>query len=451
MSKHNNNSVFRINKYDIDRKHLKLFKIGCNLVKKIPASLRLYLLLSFLLDPFYFVYQLISVFRGKENPKRFGERWVNKKIKRPSGQIIWFHAASVGETLSLLPLIEKIKGDNPKINILVTSTTRTSAEVFEDYSKHPVIHQMAPHDTFFISKRFIKHWQPDLAVRVESEIWPRILIELKKHKVPNFLFNARFSVKSMLKIQKSAISANFLFSLFDKIHVQEKDTNEILKKIGIDCRKLALTGSLKDSREKLVCDENNFKQFLDSAKGQKIWLAACTHPGEDEVVLKAHKKIGGILLIAPRHIERGKHIKALSQSQGFSTQLRSEKKELDKNTEVYVADTMGEMGLWYSLSKAAFLGGSLVEKGGHNPLEAVQFGTFILHGSNISNAKEKYEQLKKIGVCFQVSGEEEIAEKILRLLNSNKKFDPEIDLSIDTKTALKESFLAIKSALQENT
>ena len=416
-------------------------------MEKIPANLRLYLLLSFLLDPFYFFYQLISVFRGKEIPTRFGERWVNKKTKRPSGQIIWFHAASVGETLSILPLIEKIKSDNPKINILVTSTTRTSAEVFENDSKHPVIHQMAPHDTFFISKRFIKYWQPDLAVRVESEIWPRILIELKKNKVPNFLFNARFSLKSMSKIQRSAISANFLFSLFDKIHVQEKNTNEILKKIGIDCQKLALTGSLKDSREKLIFDENNVKQFLASAKDQKIWLAACTHPGEDEVVLNAHKKIGGILLIAPRHIERGKHIKALSQSQGFSTQLRSEKKELDKNTEVYVADTMGEMGLWYSLSKVAFLGGSLVEKGGHNPLEAAQFGTFVLHGSNIFNAKEQYEKLKKVGLCFQVTGAKEIAEQILRLKNLSNKPDLEFDFSNDGKSASKEAFAAIKLVL----
>ena len=418
---------------------------------KISHSLRLYLLFSFLLDPVYLVYQYISVLRGKENPNRFWERWVNKKIKRPSGQLIWLHAASVGETLSLLPLIEKIIGDKPEINILITSTTRTSAQIFEKSLQHQVIHQMAPHDTFFVSKRFIKYWHPDIAVRVESEIWPRTLIELKKNKIPNFLFNARFSMKSISKIERWAISASFLFSLFDKIHVQEKGTEEILSRIGIESQKLTTTGSLKDSRKKLIFDKDNFKQFSKSANGQNVWLAACTHPGEDEIVLEAHKKIGGILLIAPRHIDRGKHIAHLSRALGFSTQLRSEKKELDKNTEVYIADTMGEMGLWYSLSQVAFIGGSLVEKGGHNPLEAAQFGTFILHGSNIFNAKEKYEQLRKVGLCFQIAGEKEIVEQTLRLQDTIVKFDSELNLTIDNKTALNEAFFAIKLALNEKT
>ena len=417
-------------------------------MKKISFGLRLYLFLSFLLDPIFFVYQSISVLRGKENPKHFWERWVNKKIKRPSGKLIWLHAASVGEILSLLPLIEKIIDNDPQVNILLTSTTKTSAEIYKKNSMNRVIHQMAPHDTFFISKRFIKYWHPDLAARVESEIWPRILIELKKNKIPNFLLNARFSKKSISKINRWNISAGFLFSLFDEIHIQEKGTVEILSKIGVASQKLNLTGSLKDSREKLIFDENISKQFLSVANNQNIWLAACTHPGEDEVVLEAHKKIGGILVIAPRHIERGKHILRLSRSIGFSTQLRSEKKELDRNTSVYVADTMGEMGLWYSLSKVAFVGGSLVEKGGHNPLEAAQFGTFVLHGSNIFNAKEQYKQLKKMGVCFQVSGKKEIVEQTLRLQDPSYQFNPELGFSTNTKTAVKEAFLAIKLALK---
>ena len=419
-------------------------------MKKISFGLRFYLFLSFLLDPIYFVYQSISVLRGKENPKRFWERWVNKKIKRPSGKLIWLHAASVGETLSLLPLIEKILDKDPKVNILLTSTTKTSAEIYKKNSRNRVIHQMAPHDTFFISKRFIKYWRPDLAARVESEIWPRILIELKKNEIPNFLLNARFSKKSISKIERWDKSAGFLFSLFDKIHIQEKETAKILSNIGVESQKLNLTGSLKDSRKKLIFDENIFKQFLVVANDRNIWLAACTHPGEDDVVLAAHKKIGGILLIAPRHIERGKHIARLSRSIGFSTQLRSDKKELERNTEVYVADTMGEMGLWYSLSKVAFVGGSLVEKGGHNPIEAAQFGTFVLHGSDIFNAKEKYEQLKKMGVCFQVTGRKEIIDQTLRLQDSSYQFDPELDFSIYTETAVKEAFLAINLALNGN-
>jgi len=397
---------------------------GNNLVNKISFSLRLYFFLSFVLDPVYFVYQLISVLKGKENPNRFWERWVSKQIKRPSGKLIWLHAVSVGETLSLLPLIEKIAEDNPKINILITSSTKTSAQIFEKNLKKRVIHQMAPHDTFFVSKRFIKYWRPDIAVRVESEIWPRILLELNKKMVPSFLFNARFSKKSLKKIESQSASARFIFSLFNEIHVQENKTLEKLINIGIPSENLALTGSLKDSAKKLAFDEHLMRQFLKAAAKQKIWLAACTHFGEDEIVLKAHKKIGGILLIAPRHVERGKYIAKLSRSMGFTTQLRSEVPELQKETVVYIADTMGEMGLWYSMVNVAFIGGSLVERGGHNPIEAAQLETFILHGPFTHNAEEKYHQLNSLGVGVQIENADMLADelKILRNKDPNKEF-----------------------------
>ena len=418
-------------------------------MKKISYGLRLYLFLSFILDPIYFIYQLISVLRGKENLKRLLERWVTKQIKRPSGKLIWLHAASVGESLSLLPLIEKIIADNPKINILITSTTKTSAEILEKISKPQIIHRMAPYDTFFVSKRFLKYWEPDLAVRVESEIWPRILLELRKNKIPNFLLNARFSKTSILRIEKQAAAASFLFSLFDRIHVQEKSTKETLTKVGVESQKIKVTGSLKDSREMLPVDGDIIKQFQTVIGEQKIWLSACTHPGEDEIVLKAHKKIGGLLLIAPRHIERGKQIARLSRSMGFSTQLRSESANIRAETAVYIADTMGEMGTWYSLSRAAFIGGSLVDKGGHNPVEAVQLNTFILHGPHIYNSEEKYDKLQEVGVCFQVSGEKDIVQQILRLQGSNKKLRLTLSALIDTQTALKEALSAINFALTQ--
>ena len=418
-------------------------------MKKIPYGLKFYLFLSYLLDPIYFIYQLISVLRGKENPKRLWERWVTKQIKRPSGKLIWLHAASVGESLSLLPLIEKIIADDPKINILITSTTKTSAEILEKISVPQIIHRMAPYDTFFVSKRFLKYWEPDLAVRVESEIWPRILLELKKNKIPNFLLNARFSKTSILRIEKQADAASFLFSLFDRIHVQEKSTKETLTKVGVENQKIKVTGSLKDSREMLPVDGDIIKQFQTVIGEQKIWLSACTHPGEDEIVLKAHKKIGGLLLIAPRHIERGKQIARLSRSMGFSTQLRSESANIRAETAVYIADTMGEMGTWYSLSRAAFIGGSLVDKGGHNPVEAVQLNTFILHGPHIYNSEEKYDKLQEVGVCFQVSGEKDIVQQILRLQGSNKKLRLTLSALIDTQTALKEALSAINFALTQ--
>jgi len=418
-------------------------------VKKISFSLRFYFFLSFVLDPVYFVYQLISVFRGKENPKRFFERWVSKQIKRPSGKLIWFHAVSVGETLSLMPLIEKITGDNPKVNILITSTTKTSAQIFEKSLKKRVIHQMAPHDTFFVSKRFIRYWRPDLAVRVESEIWPRILLELNKKRVPSFLFNARFSKKSLKKTENQASSIQFIFSLFNEIHVQENKTFKKLINIGVPSEKLALTGSLKDSAKKLTFDEHIMKQFLEASAKQNIWLAACTHAGEDEIILKAHKKIGGILLIAPRHIERGKDIANLSRSMGFITQLRSEAPELRKDTAVYIADTMGEMGLWYSMVNIAFIGGSLLERGGHNPVEAAKLETFILHGPFTYNAEEKYHQLNSLGVAVQIENVDTLVDELMNLQNKNpnKEFKKAKSILQQNDTALITALDTIRSAI----
>ena len=370
----------------------------------------------------YLVYQYISVLRGKESLARFWERWASKKIKRPSGDLIWFHAASVGEALSVIPLIQKLIKDDPLVNILVTSTTKTSAKIFENMPLRQVIHQMAPHDTFFVSRRFLTHWKPDLAIRVESEIWPRILLELKKNNTPNFLFNARFSKKTLLKIQQQAKSSAFLLSLFDCIHVQESSTKKILSKVGVAVQKISVTGSLKDSRGKLPVDKNELKKFKKVIGSQKVWLAASTHPGEDEVILEAHKKIGGILLIVPRHIGRAKKIAKISRSLGFNTQLRSEEPEIKTETAVYIADTMGEMGLWYSLTSVTFIGGSLVEKGGHNPVEVAHFNTYILHGPNTYNALERYEQLGQAGICCLVQDSSELVKAILRVQNSRRKF-----------------------------
>ena len=404
----------------------------------------MYLFLSFLLDPIYLIYQYISVLRGKESSARFWERWVDKKIKRPSGKLIWFHSASVGETLSVIPLIQKLIKDDSEVNILITSTTKTSAQIFEKKPLRQVIHQMAPHDTFFVSRRFLTHWKPDLAIRVESEIWPRILLELKKNETPNFLFNARFSKKTLFKIQQQAESSAFLLSLFDCIHVQENYTKEILAQVGVDVQRISVTGSLKDSRKKLPVDKNDLKKFKKVIGSQNVWLAASTHPGEDEVILAAHKKIGGILIIAPRHIERAKQIARLSSLLGFKTQLRSEEPDIKAETAVYIADTMGEMGLWYSLTSVAFIGGSLVEKGGHNPVEVAQFNTYILHGPNTYNASERYEQLRQAGICFLVKNERELVQETLRFQNVRRKFNFDLNSIFDPQYALNEALNEIK-------
>ncbi len=418
-------------------------------MNKAPFKVKLYFFFSLLLDPIYFFYQKIAVLRKKEDSARFAERWVDKSILRPAGSLIWLHVASVGEALSVLPLIEKILEDIPQSNVLVTSTTKTSAEMLKEYTNDRFIHQMSPYDTFFVSKRFLNHWKPDLACRVESEIWPRILFELKKRQVPNYLLNARFSSNSVSRMKKNLISSKYLLSLFDQIHVPERSTEKFLLDIGLKSKNILKTGFLKDSRSGLRCDEAAFKEFNQVISQRNVWLAASTHKGEDEFILEAHKQLGGLLIIVPRHIERASEIARLASSIGFVCQIRSETPNLKEETEVYVADTMGEMGIWYSLVQIAFIGGSLVERGGHNPLEAAQLGVVSFHGPHIYNTSAKYRQLQTEGVSYEVNNAEDIVERFnsLSFKELKDKAQKAKNISQVDMTAVDESVKVIKKAI----
>ncbi len=418
-------------------------------MNKAPFKVKLYFFFSLLLDPIYFFYQKIAVLRKKEDSARFAERWVDKSIVRPAGSLIWLHVASVGEALSALPLIEKILEDIPQSNVLVTSTTKTSAEMLKEYTNDRFIHQMSPYDTYFVSKRFLNHWKPDLACRVESEIWPRILFELKKRQVPNYLLNARFSSNSVSRMKKNLISSKYLLSLFDQIHVPERSTEKFLLDIGLKSKNILKTGFLKDSRSGLRCDEAALEEFKQVISRRNVWLAASTHKGEDEFVLKAHKQLGGLLIIVPRHIERASEIARLASSIGFVCQIRSETPNLKEETEVYVADTMGEMGIWYSLVQIAFIGGSLVERGGHNPLEAAQLGVVSFHGPHIYNTSAKYRQLQSEGVSYEVNNAEDIVERFnsLSFKELKDKAQKAKNISQVDMTAVDESVKVIKKAI----
>ena len=417
---------------------------------KAPIKIKLYLVLTLILDLFYFIYQNIAILRNKEERNRSVERWVNKKVKRPKGHLIWLHVVSVGEALSVFPLIDKILAEVRDSNVLVTSTTKTSAELIKEYSDNRVIHQMSPYDTFFVSKRFLNHWKPDLACRVESEIWPRILFEIAKRDIPNYLFNARFSKKTIERMEGDLISSKYLLSLFDQIHVPENQTEQFLMGIGLNPNSVMVTGALKDSRGGLPFDSSLVKEFNQVIDKRNVWLAASTHRGEDEIVLQAHKKLGGILIIVPRHTERAAEIASLCSSMGFTWQIRSEFPMLQKDTDVFIADTMGEMGLWYSLVKIAFIGGSLVERGGHNPVEAAQLGVISLHGPHIYNSRAKYEKFKSEGVSYLISNADEIAQLFssLSAKGLEVKAKKAKNISRVDMVAVEESVKVIKKALR---
>ena len=419
-------------------------------MSKASVKVKLYLSLSCIIDPFYYIYQNIAILINKEDRSRSVERWVNKKVKRPAGLLIWVHVASVGEALSAFPLIDKILAEVPDSNVLVTSTTKTSAKLIKDYNDNRVIHQMSPYDTFFVSNRFLDHWKPDVACRVESEIWPRILIQISKRDIPNYLFNARFSKKTIEKMRSNTVTSKYLLSLFDQIHVPEKQTKKFLLGIGLNPTSVLVTGSLKDSRGDLPFDRGIINEFHQVIANRNVWLAASTHRGEDEIVLQAHRRMGGILILVPRHTERGQEIVSLCSSMELSWQLRSEFPHLQKDTDVYIADTMGEMGLWYSLVKIAFIGGSLVEKGGHNPVEAAQLGVVSLHGPHVYNSDAKYRKFDSEGISYEVNNSEDIVERI-ETLSAKELQDKAMrakNISLVDMLAVEEGTKTIKKALK---
>ncbi len=357
--------------------------------------------------------------RGKEDRGRFHERLGRPAMARPEGPLIWLHAASVGESLSMLPLIQQLLDRCGGWRVLVTTGTVTSAELMAERLPEGAFHQYAPVDRLAFVKRFLDHWRPDLALWSESEFWPNMIVETAARRVPLVLVNGRVSPGSFHRWRRWRGLSRRILGGFDLCLAQGEDDAERLRRLGAGHVKCV--GNLKFAGRDLPADAAELAALDAAFAGRPRWLAASTHPGEEEIALSVHKalreKFPGLLtIIAPRHPERGSGIEGALSAAGARVGRRGVGHVVDTDTEIYVADTLGELGLFFRLSDIVFMGKSLVNLGGQNPLEAARLNCALLFGPHMWNFPAIAERLVECGGGETVADGAALAAAVARLL-----------------------------------
>ncbi len=381
----------------------------------------LIIIIIIILSPLIIFYRIL---KKKENPKRFLEKFGFLKKDRKKGKLIWFHCSSVGEFLSIVPLIEKLENDKNIKNILLSTSTLSSSKIFSTFKFKKTIHQFYPIDNQFIINRFLDHWRPSSVFFIESEIWPEMIKSLKKRKINIYLLNARISKNSFKKWKYFKGIATEIFKDYDFIFPQNKETLNYLKYFKV--KNMKILGNLKFSETNKI---NKTRYLYKNFNKRKIFCAASTHPNEEEIIsniyLRLKKNISNLItIIIPRHIERTKKIVEMLNSKNLDYVLHSEKRRLTNKTDVYLVDTYGESKVFYAMSKVVFLGGSLVPRGGQNPLEPIRYGCYIVHGKHTFNFTEIYDMLKKKKLSYEANNFLKLKKIIYSLFiekNNNKK------------------------------
>lgn len=362
--------------------------------------------------------------KGKEDIKRFNERIGRPKLKRPEGKLIWFHGASVGESISMLPLISKLLEAYPQAHVMVTTGTTTSAEIMAKRLPERAFHQYIPIDNPAFTKRFLKHWQPDLVLWFESELWPAMLSNIKKRNIPLILVNGRISNKSFKRWQQFDFICKELLDCFSFCLGQSEEDAYRLRVLG--AKEAVCLGNLKYAGLPLPIDEKEKASLEKQIGNRPVWLFASTHNDEEaklgRYLEEMEKSVPNILtIIAPRHPQRGTEIAQTLQDMGLKTALRSAKEKITDKTQVYIADTIGEMGLWYSLCPIVFIGGSLIPHGGQNFIEPSRMRDATLVGPYMHNFTEAMSRAKKADAIIQVNDVVELKDMVIQLMN-NKEF-----------------------------
>jgi 3-deoxy-D-manno-octulosonic-acid transferase len=365
----------------------------------MSAALALYRGATGLLEPFAPSILKDRARRGKEDPQRLPERLGRAGKSRPEGPLVWLHGASVGESLSLLPLVERMRKERPDVTPLVTSGTVTSAEILAKRLPTGAVHQYVPVDAPGTARRFLSAWRPDLAVFVESELWPNLLLAARRRGVRLALISARMGEDSAQGWTRAAGAARELLAGFDLILPQDDEAAARLKALGArDDGRL----NLKFAGDPLPADQGAVDRLGAAVAGRPVLLAASTHPGEDEIVLDAFAPLADrrdapLLVIVPRHPIRGPDVARLARQGGRSVSLQSAG-EQPGSAQVHVADALGELGLWFRQSRAAFVGGSLIpDIGGHNPLEPARLDRPAASGPHVDNWRAVYAALDAAG------------------------------------------------------
>jgi 3-deoxy-D-manno-octulosonic-acid transferase len=387
--------------------------------------LKLYRFVTWFFGPLIELYLLKRKLSGKEDETRFYERKGKTNIKRPQGRLLWFHAASVGESVSVIPIINEIKLKYPSLNFLITTGTVTSSKILKGRLPKDVIHQYVPIDRQASVRRFLSHWRPDVAFFVESELWPNLIIETHKTGCTIIQLNARISAHSFSKWKKYPDIIEAMLACVSLSIAQSEVDKERIDKLG--AKKSISLGNLKFEAPALPADPTETGKVLSMIGSRNIWLAASTHSGEEEIIAKAHKKIklyvpDLLTIIVPRHSNRGEDIASTLKAKGLIITQRSKEKEILKpDTDIYLADTMGELGLFYRLAGIVFMGGSLIPHGGQNPLEAARLDCAILSGDNFQNFKKVYKEMIEEHAAIIVTNVDELAQTVIELINNGSE------------------------------
>lgn len=384
-----------------------------------PVPLRLYTGLSSVAGPLLYMRVARKLRAAGTTPERVEERKGYATEARPRGQILWCHAASVGESLSVLPLIQTLGTTYPNLSFLLTSGTATSAQIVADRLPPRTHHQFAPIDTPRAVDRFLQHWRPSAGVFVESELWPNMLGRAHTAGIPLALVNARISDRSAHKWAKARKTAQHLMQHFRVIHCQDQRTVEHLHALGLDQASAGQNLKAMSAQQPIDIKEKHRLERL--IKARPLWLAASTHPGEDDIMLAAHTRLlrdqpDALLVLVPRHPERARDIEKLIGAAQLTAARRSQGEDPDEDTQVYMADTLGETGLWYALSPITCLCGSFTPVGGHNPFEPAQGGSAILHGPLYANFATVYAAFDKQGAAQEVTNSEDLSAAVRHLL-----------------------------------
>ena len=369
--------------------------------------------------------------KGKESPQRYTEKFGISSKERPSGNIIWIHGASIGESQSALILLKRISEIHPDIHFLITTGTLTSAKLMEQNLPPNALHQFFPLDHPNYIQKFLKHWKPDMVLWMESELWPNALREIKQRNIPALLINARMSKRSMATWRLFPSMIKKMLNSFDKILCQSEQNLDNYKKLG--ALNAVDTGNIKYAASPLKCDKDELRRLLNTTHNRPIWLYASTHHDEESIACEVHERLKQLYpdiltIIVPRHPDRRDSIiEATAKFKSLKIELRSTqiKKTPSKNTDIYIVDTLGELGLFYRLSPISCIGRSFSKDGGggHNPIEAAQLGSAVLHGPNVQNLQDIYDDMDANNISIQTDTPDILASTLTDLLGNRAKLE----------------------------
>lgn len=403
--------------------------------------------------PFMGPYIAYRASRGKEERRRRNERYGKTSIERPQGPVVWAHAASVGETVAISPLVERIAATG--IHVVMTTGTVTSAGLVAEQLGPKVIHQYAPLDLQPAVQRFLNHWKPDLAIGCESEIWPATVLALGSRHIPQVLVNGRLSDRSFAAWQKRPALAEAIFENFAHVVAQSDLDGERFRTLG--ARPVSVTGNLKVDAAPPPADPRALAAIRHQLGGRPVWAAISTHDGEEAIAAEVHQMLKVrhrklLTIVVPRHPDRTPALEAMFAEKGLKVVKRSSGAPITPDTDIFLGDTIGEMGLYLELTEIAFIGNSLTTKGGHNPLEPAMMGTAVLTGRNVQNFRESFQRLIKNGGARVVKDRNMLAGAINFLFNNPENLRSMINAGAsavkDMRGARERTLIALEPFIQ---